>query len=707
MFHNHSLRERTHIIALLLAVSLVILSPPSQAQETPDDEWGKGADVLNRTPPRVMASSGEAADFRPPVEPPGGFQGRKANTAQSQAGVPTGRVAAGAPSTMATSGFYVVQAGDNAPKIAQKALGNPNRWRELMEFNQIRDSNMLRVGLRLRLPTGNAVASVGSRPMLAAAMTSDGRRSAQAQGSARGSAPVIYPQASAGEPQSAVHSPVRAPKVAAPPQDYETVEPENGADRKAPAGKNSVEADASYYGQAGGSYVIQRGDTMGKISKKLLGSSKRWREISRANPQLNPNKLTVGMAITIPGMGVDPSMGQSQMGQSPVMMPQNAMAAGVPQGYDQQVGGASFDANGGSPGMAPPSYDPPPMVPPPALGYGGAPAYGGVPSANAPFPSAGAMPPGFEPPSPYVSAPMPAPLGAVPAPVTTALYREERYRIPDELKPTDYSPYFGNFNGVHGLFETESALIPYMKTWHFGLHFRYDKYKYLNGNESVVDGRQWVVPINLLYTGKKLFASLVVPFQSWDVTAAGANAPTVSLTGAADPEVKVGYQIWKNYEGEHAVTLHVGGRFPTDNYHQPLVTLTGKTRTGVKIGPANATRGAWAEFGGAYSGKLNDRWASHLNLALANDSDDGISRYTYRGMVDYRVNHHYSLVAQVDGATWMMDSAKDGANVDLLLGMALFNETWQGVLGFPMGLQSHWGYGHDFGVTFGLNTRWD
>jgi len=302
---------------------------------------------------------------------------------------------------------------------------------------------------------------------------------------------------------------------------------------------------------------------------------------------------------------------------------------------------------------------------------------------------------------------MPAPLGAVPAPVTTALYREERYRIPDELKPTDYSPYFGNFNGVHGLFETESALIPYMKTWHFGLHFRYDKYKYLNGNESVVDGRQWVVPINLLYTGKKLFASLVVPFQSWDVTAAGANAPTVSLTGAADPEVKVGYQIWKNYEGEHAVTLHVGGRFPTDNYHQPLVTLTGKTRTGVKIGPANATRGAWAEFGGAYSGKLNDRWASHLNLALANDSDDGISRYTYRGMVDYRVNHHYSLVAQVDGATWMMDSAKDGANVDLLLGMALFNETWQGVLGFPMALQSHWGYGHDFGVTFGLNTRWD
>ncbi|NLI80027.1 MAG: LysM peptidoglycan-binding domain-containing protein, partial [Candidatus Riflebacteria bacterium] len=505
----------------------------------------------------------------------------------------------------------------------------------------------------------------------------------------------------------------RPPAKAAPNRpDYEPAEPEDGADT---GDENKhVEADASYYGQTGGTYVIQRGDTLWKIAKKLLGSTKRWREIARANPQMNPNKLIVGSSINVPGLAMDPRMG---------MPNQNMIAAGTANMMGQGMGGSSFDANAA---MTTPSYEPPPLVPPPPPAYGAAqpygsaqpygagqpygapPAYGAPGGITPPPPPPVTMPQAVEPPSPYMSAPtVPAPFGAAPAPVTTSLYREERYRIPDELKPTDYSPYYGNFNGAHGLLETESALIPYRKTWHFGLHFRYDKYKYLNGTEDIVDGRQWVAPINLLYTGKKMWFSVVIPFQSWEVTSAAFAGPTVSMSGAHDPELKAGYQIWKNYEGTHAVTLHIGGRFPTDNYHQPLATLTGKTRTGIRIGPANATRGGWAEFGGAYSGKLSDRWTSHVNLALANDSEDSITRYMYKGTVDYRVNHHYSLILELNGTTWEMDAGPDGANVDLTPGMVLFNEGWQGVLGFPISLDSNWGYGHDFGVTFGLNTRWD
>lgn len=292
-------------------------------------------------------------------------------------------------------------------------------------------------------------------------------------------------------------------------------------------------------------------------------------------------------------------------------------------------------------------------------------------------------------------------------PPTQSLYHEAQYRLPDELKPTDITPYFANFQGYHGLFDTEVALYPYIKTWHLGFQFRYDKYKYLNGRDSIVEGRQWTMPLNLMYSGRKLMIALTVPFQTWSVTRSGGGFNTVSLSGLHDPELKVGYQVWKNLEGTHAVTLHTAGRFPGDNYHQPLWNLSGKTRTGVRTGPANATRGAWTEFGGAYSGKISERWSSHLNFGLANDAEDSISRYLYRGMVDYRVNHNFSLVSELNGTYYEMDNGPDGGNLDLLLGMALFNDGWQATLGFPMSLQSEWGYGHDFGVSFGVNTRWD
>jgi len=497
-------------------------------------------------------------------------------------------------------------------------------------------------------------------------------------------------------------------KTLKPPvtQEYESVEPEeeitkpNASSTKIAAKGTvptaKVDADASYYGQTGGTYTIQRGDTMAKISKKLLGSSKRWRDIAQSNPQMDPNKLIVGQTIVIPGLSTpDPAPNQQ------AVMPQAA------------PGAYSFDAGAmqTAPGLTTtvPSIEPPPVAPP------STPGMAAFPQSITPPPPPSSMnysaqtsiePP---PPPPYMgAAPMavgPSPIGV--APVTQNLYREERYRIPEELKSTTYSPYFANFQGTHGLFNTESALIPYINTWYFGFHFRYDNYRYLNGTDNVITGRQWVAPLNLAYTGHKLMANVSVPFQSWETTLSAGGLPTVSLTGAHDPEVRLGYQIWKNYDGNHAVTIHIAGRFPGGNYHQPLYDFSGKTRVGSVIGPANATCNGWGEFGGAYTGVLNDRWTSHINLAVANDSGDSLTRYMYRTALDYRVNQHFTLISEIDGTTWEMNSGPDGANVDILLGMAVYNENWQGVLGFPMALDNNFGYGHDFGVTCGLNTRWD
>ncbi|MBI3038658.1 LysM peptidoglycan-binding domain-containing protein, partial [bacterium] len=568
---------------------------------------------------------------------------------------------------------YIVQQGDTMPSIAKKLLGSSKRWREILTFNQISDPNLIRAGQRLQIPSGN---HLETRPEPEYHQTQNGRTS---------------PQVSSSKD---------------PSQEYEVAEPEAETPQTQPReGKNysdsgsvsadAEEADASYYGQSGGTYTIQRGDTMAKIAKNLLGSSKRWHEISRANPNLNPNKLVVGQSIVIPGSTTVPQF------QSPMEVAQ------VPPLNSP----SSFDATGYPPPLAmTPTYEPPPAAPPP-MGYPGG-GYAPPPAIGTPQqPPAVYPPPAFEPPPPPPlmsgsEVPMPAGPTVMP-PAGQPLYHEVRYRLPDELKTTETTPYFANFQGYHGLFDTENALYPYIKTWHFGFHFRYDKYDFLNGNPSVVNGRQWIIPINLLYTGHRLMAGVTVPFQDWEVTTAAGGAPTVRLSGAHDPEVKAGYQIWKNQEGTHAVALHVAGRFPSGNNHQPLATLTGKTRVGVRIGPANATRGAWSEFGGAYSGVLGDRWNSHLNLGVANDAEDNITRYLYRGSLDYRVNHNFSLVSEVNGTTWEMDNGPDGAVVDLTLGMALFNRGWQAVLGFPISLQHHWGYGHNFGVTLGLNGRWD
>jgi len=704
------MRARDPLLALLFSVGAAVLPVPATAQEYPAsiaEEAGQtdgaslpGAGGLLQAPPAVVATPLEPGDVRPPIEPPAAMVQKAmkrapvvnatvraaANTAMPVAARAAATVAAPAAAladvrVAYNTGGYVVQPGDTAPRIAQKILGNANRWKELMDYNRIADPNGLRVGQRLLVPTGDAQVSVTQAvPMRAAS-------------SNVAAAP-------------AVRQPV---PVTAAAQEYESVEPEPAAaaaprnvrvaaapKASAQAKTASVDADASYYGQSGGSYTVQRGDTMGKIAKKLLGSSKRWREVARANPQIDPNRLEAGMALNIPGMAPQ---------AAPFATAQAPLAAPSAQSFD--AGGQPMVSAGAMPG-----YDAPPMAPPPpsftAPGSAMPPA---MPPAMGAAPAPGSMlePP---PPPPYMSggAIPPAPVMGAPAaaPVSnTTLYREEKYRIPDELKPTDYSPYFTNTRGYHGLFETESALLPYIKTWHLGLSFRYDKYKYLNGRDNIVDGRQWVMPLNLLYTGKKLMAGISFPFQSWEVTRTGGGFNTVDLSGAHDPEMKVGYQIWKNYEGNHAVTLHVAGRFASDNYHQPLIDLSGKSRVGVRIGPANATRGGWVEFGGAYSGRVNERWTSHVNLAVANDSEDSIAKYLYRGGVDYRVNQHFSLIGELNGESWEMDNGPDGPNVDLLLGMAVFNETWQGTLGFPMALQSEFGYGHDFGVTFGVNTRWD
>ena len=49
-----------------------------------------------------------------------------------------------------------------------------------------------------------------------------------------------------------------------------------------------------------GTYVVKKGDRLYNIAERLLGSGPRWREIARANPAIDPDRLQVGAELVIP-----------------------------------------------------------------------------------------------------------------------------------------------------------------------------------------------------------------------------------------------------------------------------------------------------------------------------------------------------------------------------------------------------------------------
>lgn len=47
-------------------------------------------------------------------------------------------------------------------------------------------------------------------------------------------------------------------------------------------------------------YTIAKGDTFWKIAQREYGNGQKWRDISAANPSVDPKKLAVGQQITLP-----------------------------------------------------------------------------------------------------------------------------------------------------------------------------------------------------------------------------------------------------------------------------------------------------------------------------------------------------------------------------------------------------------------------
>jgi LysM repeat protein len=413
-------------------------------------------------------------------------------------------------------------------------------------------------------------------------------------------------------------------------------------------------------------HQVRKGDTLAKIAKEYLGNSRLWRKIADANPHVNPKKLHVGAKLYIPDL----------TNKRPFV--ENLSEAKEHERIvEAPMGSVKSDENT----YKKPDYDFLDAI---------------LPEATE-LESKDSVSIEQEKSDYFVSEPE----------QNVSFFRGMEFELPENLKPEAVSSYFVNARGMHGLFNTESAFYPAVRTMNYGFHLRYDSYKESPYGAFNLSGSQWIMPFNILFLRNRLMVGATLPVQSWEVQRTDATQPGVSMTSLHDPSIRFGYQIWEDLEYEQAITLHFEARFPSGNYHQPKPDMTDKTRDSVQVGPAEATRGGWVQIGGAYSRRLAERWKAHFNLTLASDPRDKISRIRPTGSLEYSMADNCILLAELDASSWTMEEGPDGSNVDFLLGAAWFTSRWQFSLGVPVSVSNDWGYKHDVGLQLGINYRQD
>ncbi len=134
---------------------------------------------------------------------------------------------------------YAVRAGDTLSEIAQRELGSSRRWQELVAANPGLDPAKLRVGKTIQIPGAKAA----GQPATAAA----------------------------GSSKSAAREDVKTAK------------------------KDSAPAAGS-----GKTWKVGKGENLWRIAERALGDGKRWGEIAKLNPKVDPDKLVQGQVLVLP-----------------------------------------------------------------------------------------------------------------------------------------------------------------------------------------------------------------------------------------------------------------------------------------------------------------------------------------------------------------------------------------------------------------------
>jgi nucleoid-associated protein YgaU len=158
-----------------------------------------------------------------------------------------------------------VASGESLAKIAARYYGEQKHWRALAQFNGMTAETVLKVGAEVKVPE---LAALTGRP-------SDSPRVAPT------------PEGGRGTPARREATPAPAPRE----------------QRVAEAARRQPEATPARGGReaVGRTYTVRRGDTLGEIAQRELGTSRRARDILALNNLSDAGSIRVGQVLKMPG----------------------------------------------------------------------------------------------------------------------------------------------------------------------------------------------------------------------------------------------------------------------------------------------------------------------------------------------------------------------------------------------------------------------
>lgn len=193
---------------------------------------------------------------------------------------------------------YTIKRGDNYYLIAQRELGDATRFKEIEHLNGI-DPYELDVGDVIVLPEArNVRRSSNPEPRVISGADTHVVASGETLGDI---SKIHYGTTTRWREIAAANGnldPTRlkvGQKLQIPP---DTRSGSGSARSSTNSGATRVSSSSS---SSSRDYTIKRGDTLGEIAQRELGTATRWREIQTMNPGINPMRLVVGKTIKLPG----------------------------------------------------------------------------------------------------------------------------------------------------------------------------------------------------------------------------------------------------------------------------------------------------------------------------------------------------------------------------------------------------------------------
>lgn len=241
---------------------------------------------------------------------------------------------------------YVVQRGDSYYTIARDQLGDATRWQELQSLNNI-DAYDLIPGTTISLPGGSSQPRTTAGARQRRDIPAGARTHTVRQGEYLSDIALEHLGRA-----SRWRAIAEANNISDPTKvrvgDVLIIPATAGGSSAAPS---STGGGSSRPAASGNTHTIQRGETLQTISQQHFGTTRRWPDILRANPGINPERLMPGTVLNLPGASANGTSSSGTGSTRPAPRRETPTRPTTPAGndlpelpdLDQPSGGSIWD----------------------------------------------------------------------------------------------------------------------------------------------------------------------------------------------------------------------------------------------------------------------------------------------------------------------------------------------------------------------------